>query len=276
MPFHIRAPCPFTPTGYHIDVMKVIDYTEGEFVGRELAMLKVVPTPEGRAEVLRVTEMLRSYGVVGKFVEFFGSGLEHMPVANRATIANMAPEYGATIGFFPVDEQTLTYMELTGRPVELIDTVRQYCMAQRLWRDEARPIAYADVLELDLGTVEPSLAGPKRPQDRVPLSRMKADWHDSLTDTFNTPMPSETVRVDSWDNDGGLEPDRAPAGTLQARGEFATVSMEGESCCSRSWSVCGSSMGVRPSTRLSASSHRLPRGATIPTPPGGSRRRSKR
>ena len=145
--------------------------------------------------VLRVTELLRAHGVVGKFVEFFGSGLEHMPVANRATIANMAPEYGATIGFFPVDEQTLTYLELTGRPAELIDTVRQYCKAQRLWRDEARPIVYADVLELDMGTVEPSLAGPKRPQDRVALSRMKAAWHVTLTDTYNTPMPSKNVRV---------------------------------------------------------------------------------
>jgi len=151
--------------------------------------------------VLRVTELLRKHGVVGKFVEFFGSGLEHMPVANRATIANMAPEYGATIGFFPVDEQTLTYMKLTGRSAELIDTVRQYCKAQRLWRDDARPIVYADVLELDLGTVEPSLAGPKRPQDRVALSRMKANWHVTLTDTYDTPMPSENVRAAGSDND---------------------------------------------------------------------------
>src|SRR4030095_11008530 len=113
--------------------------------------------------VLRVTELLRAHGVVGKFVEFHGEGLGRMPVANRATIANMAPEYGATIGFFPVDEQTLRYLELSGRDPKLVAAVEQYCKLQGLWRDPARRAVYSEDLRLDLATTEPSLAGPRRP-----------------------------------------------------------------------------------------------------------------
>ncbi|MEE8406648.1 MAG: aconitate hydratase AcnA [Acidimicrobiia bacterium] len=134
--------------------------------------------------VLRVTEMLREFGVVGKFVEFYGPGLTDMPIANRATIANMAPEYGATVGFFPVDYQTLDYLRLTGRDDKLIDTVETYYKTQGMWREDSRQIIYSDSLELDMTTVEPSLAGPKRPQDRIALSSMKEQWHTDLIDTF--------------------------------------------------------------------------------------------
>ena len=134
--------------------------------------------------VLRVTEMLRAFGVVGKFVEFFGPGLEAMPVANRATIANMAPEYGATCGFFPVDQMTLDYLRGTGRDEELVGTVEHYCITQGLWRDDTRKVDYTDTLELDMGTVEPSLAGPKRPQDRISLSGMQEQWRRDLDTTF--------------------------------------------------------------------------------------------
>ena len=133
--------------------------------------------------VLRITEMLRTHGVVGKFVEFDGPGLGDMPVATRATIANMAPEYGATVGFFPVDDQTTRYLELSGRSPELVETVEQYCREQGMWRD-GRDISYHAHLELDLGTVEPSLAGPRRPQDRIPLFRMKEQWHSDLASVF--------------------------------------------------------------------------------------------
>ena len=139
--------------------------------------------PEGATAtdlVLRVTEMLRKHGVVNKFVEFFGAGLADMPVANRATIANMAPEYGATCGFFPIDEQTLAYMRLSGRDENLIKTVEAYSKAQGFWRDDAREISYATVLELDQSTITPSLAGPSRPQDRVELKAMKSSWHAVL------------------------------------------------------------------------------------------------
>src|SRR3984893_1818730 len=122
--------------------------------------------------VLTVTEMLRKHGVVGKFVEYFGPGLQDLPLADRATIANMAPEYGATCGIFPIDRESLRYLKLTGRSDEQIALVEAYAREQGLFHDDKTPEAeYSELLSLDLGTVEPSLAGPKRPQDRVILSQ---------------------------------------------------------------------------------------------------------
>jgi aconitate hydratase len=146
--------------------------------------------------VLRVTQMLREYGVVGKFVEFFGEGLAQMPLADRATVANMAPEYGATMGFFPVDEQTIKYLRLTGRDDRLIETIEQYCKLQGLWRDDSREVRYTDVLELDLSTVEPSLAGPKRPQDRIALGKMKQRWQADLGEVFGQTGAQRDAAVD--------------------------------------------------------------------------------
>ncbi len=132
--------------------------------------------------VLTVTQMLREKGVVDKFVEFFGPGLGTMTLTDRATIANMAPEYGATLGFFPVDAETLRYMKLTGRPQEVIDRTEAYCRAQGLFRETDTPDPeFTDTLELDLGSVVPSLAGPKRPQDRVALTEMKSAFQKALT-----------------------------------------------------------------------------------------------
>ncbi len=125
--------------------------------------------------VLTVTEMLRKKGVVGKFVEFYGPGLSELPLTDRATIANMAPEYGATCGFFPIDAETLRYLEFTGRDAHRIKLVEAYAKAQGLWRDDATPDpAFTDTLELDIGTVVPCLAGPKRPQDRIALTQAAA------------------------------------------------------------------------------------------------------
>ena len=120
--------------------------------------------------VLRVVEMLRAHGVVGKFVEFHGEGLDHLPLADRATIANMAPEYGATCGFFPVDTETIRYLELSGRPAQTVALVEAYAKAQGLWRDAGVRATYASELSLDLASIRPSLAGPKRPQDRVDIA----------------------------------------------------------------------------------------------------------
>ncbi len=162
--------------------------------------------PEGSTAtdlVLRVTEMLREHGVVGKFVEFHGPGLADMPIANRATIANMAPEYGATVGFFPVDDQTIRYLRLTGRDDKLIDTVEQYYKTQGMWRDDSHEIQYSAELELDMGTVEPSLAGPKRPQDRIALSGMSAQWKSDLTNLFGKNGGSRSSTVISWEDEGG-------------------------------------------------------------------------
>jgi len=131
--------------------------------------------------VLTVTEILRKKGVVDKFVEFFGDGLKGLPLADRATIANMSPEFGSTCAIFPIDEETIRYLELTGRPAEQVALVEAYAKAQGLWRINGAPAAdYTDVVELDLSTVEPSLAGPKRPQDRVPLTKAKNVYQSSV------------------------------------------------------------------------------------------------
>ena len=143
--------------------------------------------------VLTVTETLRRTGVVGKFVEYFGAGLASLPVADRATIGNMSPEYGATCGFFPVDNQTLDYLRLTGRSRERIALVEAYCKENMLWHDPAEEATYSQVVELNLGDVEPSLAGPRRPQDRVPLRQAKQSFLaqlesfgvDYLNDTYD-------------------------------------------------------------------------------------------
>ncbi len=164
---------------------------EAAMLGEPLSMLvpQVVgfgltgELPEGATAtdlVLTVTEILRQTGVVGKFVEYFGHGLAALPLADRATIGNMSPEYGATCGFFPVDEQTLTYLRLTGRSEERIALVEAYCKENMLWHKPDEAPTYSQVVELDLSTVEPSLAGPRRPQDRVPLSHAKTAFLDSL------------------------------------------------------------------------------------------------
>jgi aconitate hydratase len=136
--------------------------------------------------VLTVTQMLRQKGVVGRFVEFYGPGLDNLPLADRATIANMAPEYGATCGFFPIDERTADYLRLTGRDEHQIALVRAYAQAQGLWRgaDTAEPL-FTDTLELDMASIEPSLAGPKRPQDRVLLSELDEQFNAELDGTYH-------------------------------------------------------------------------------------------
>ncbi len=165
---------------------------EAAMLGQPLSMLipEVVGfklhgrLPEGTTAtdlVLVVTEMLRKKGVVGKFVEFYGTGLSSLSLPDRATIANMAPEYGATMGFFPVDAETLSYLRFTGRSAERVRLVEEYTKAQGIFRTDATPDPiYTDKLELDLATVEATLAGPKRPQDRVPLRQSKASFEKSM------------------------------------------------------------------------------------------------
>ena len=139
--------------------------------------------PEGATAtdlVLTITEILRRTGVVGKFVEYFGQGLAGLPLADRATIGNMSPEYGATCGFFPVDDETLRYLRLTGRDERRVALVEAYCKENLLWHDPSEPATYSHVVELDLSTVEPSIAGPRRPQDRIPLSRARAAFLEGL------------------------------------------------------------------------------------------------
>jgi aconitate hydratase len=164
---------------------------EAAMLGQPLSMLvpQVVgfklsgSLPEGATAtdlVLTVTEILRRTGVVGKFVEYYGQGVASLPLADRATLGNMSPEYGATCGFFPVDQETLDYLRLTGRPAERIALVEAYCKENMLWHDPSEHATYSQVVELDLGDVVPSVAGPRRPQDRVPLARAKSAFIDTL------------------------------------------------------------------------------------------------
>ncbi|MDX2203237.1 MAG: aconitate hydratase AcnA [Hyphomicrobiaceae bacterium] len=149
--------------------------------------------------VLTCTQMLRKRGVVEKFVEYFGAGLDHLSVEDRATIANMAPEYGATCGFFPVDADTIKFLAATGRSKDRVALVEAYCKAQGMWRVGDEAPVYTDVLELDLSTVEPSMAGPKRPQDRVALKNVKADFQKVLPDIVKGADPKAQVKVEGAD-----------------------------------------------------------------------------
>jgi len=158
--------------------------------------------------VLTITEMLRKHGVVGKFVEYFGPGLRDLPLADRATIANMSPEYGATCGIFPVDKETLKYLRLSGRSAEQIALVEAYCREQGLFHDEKTPEAeYSELLALDLGTVEPSLAGPKRPQDRVILSHAAESFAKALPSLMKPKAGAKTAAPTNnsarWEQEGG-------------------------------------------------------------------------
>src|SRR5437667_8956258 len=169
--------------------------------------------------VLTITEMLRRRGVVGKFVEFHGDGVSAVPVANRATIGNMSPEFGSTCAIFPIDEETLTYLRLTGRPADRVALVEAYAREQGLWHDPGRHTRYSEELSLDLSTVVPSLAGPKRPQDRVALADAKTAFRDALgsyvqldrlddeiAGTFPASDPFVPDREDGDDAPGTREP----------------------------------------------------------------------
>jgi aconitate hydratase len=187
--------------------------------------------------VLTVTEMLRKKGVVGKFVEFFGPGIATLPLADRATIGNMAPEYGATCGIFPVDSETLRYLEFTGRPTEQVALVEAYCKEQGLFHTPQSPEpAYSDSLSLDLGTVEPSLAGPRRPQDRVALARVRENFLAALPTLVkpSSPIAAPNAQpVGRWESEGGGTAVAAPP----AQPSHVTLTINGEDCQLRHGSV---------------------------------------
>ncbi|WP_369968877.1 aconitate hydratase AcnA [Stenotrophomonas rhizophila] len=182
--------------------------------------------PEGATAtdlVLTVTQQLRKHGVVGKFVEFFGEGLQHLPLADRATIGNMAPEYGATCGIFPIDEESLNYLRLSGRSEDQIALVEAYAKAQGLWHDaQTTHASYSATLELDMGTVKPSLAGPKRPQDRVLLEDVKQNYRDSLVG-LTTNRDKRTEDVSNFVNEGG----GAAVGNEQLAKGYSDVELDG-------------------------------------------------
>ncbi|HEY0717209.1 MAG TPA: aconitate hydratase [Streptosporangiaceae bacterium] len=177
---------------------------EAAMLGQPISMLipKVVgfrltgELPSGATAtdlVLTITELLRKHGVVGKFVEFHGEGVAAVPVANRATIGNMSPEFGSTCAIFPIDDETLAYLRLTGRPREQVALVEAYAREQGLWHDPGRELVFSEELELDLGTVVPSIAGPKRPQDRVALSDARTGFREALSNYVSVPETNDGV-----------------------------------------------------------------------------------
>ncbi len=174
-----------------------------EVVGFELTGAMVEGTT-GTDLVLKVVEMLREKGVVGKFVEFYGDGLDRLPLADRATIANMAPEYGATCGFFPIDGETLRYMRNTGRDEDRLALVEAYAKENGFWRDEHYAPIYTDTLSLDMGTIVPAISGPKRPQDYVKLTDAKAAFLEEMANTFKRPMGKQVqVKGESYGMESG-------------------------------------------------------------------------
>jgi aconitate hydratase len=178
--------------------------------------------------VLTVTQQLRAHGVVGKFVEFYGPGVANVPLADRATIGNMSPEYGSTCAIFPVDDETLAYLRLTGRSAQQVALVEAYAREQGLWHDPAAEPRFSETLEFDLSTVVPSLAGPKRPQDRVPLTDAKAMFRTALQDYAG--QPSEANGASRGTTDGGVDeasnesfPASDPAAAFESKPEDAPV-----------------------------------------------------
>ena len=167
--------------------------------------------------VLTVTQILREHGVVEKFVEFFGEGMAELSIPDRATIANMAPEYGATCGFFPIDRKTIDFLRFSAKTETEVELAEAYAKANHLWWEPGTPAPeFTAVIELDLATVQPSLAGPKRPQDRVELAHMKTQWHKELVDTFGKKVPAEAINLNEWAGEGGngakaaVNPDAKP------------------------------------------------------------------
>ena len=190
---------------------------------------------------LTIVQILRKEGVVGKFVEYFGDGATSLPVADRAVLANMGPEYGATTGFFPIDEKTLDFLRETGRDAETVALVEAYSKAQGLFRSADAPTPnYTKVLTLDLATVEPSLAGPKRPQDRVPLSEMKSSFQKSLRApiaergfALSEEEANKKVNV-VWDGSDCPESPRLPKTGVDEIGQGAVVVASITSCTNTS------------------------------------------
>ena len=197
--------------------------------------------------VLTITEMLRRHGVVGKFVEFYGEGAGAVPLANRATIGNMSPEFGSTAAIFPIDEETMRYLRLTGRADAHIALIEAYAKEQGLWHDPSREPVYSETLELDLGTVVPSIAGPKRPQDRIALTDAKPAFRKAIRDYTDDPAS------DGPDSMGSTRRARSPSPpATPPHPDRATTTTP--SCSPRPTAARGVPRSPPPSTRPTAAS----------------------
>src|SRR3954447_12038021 len=206
---------------------------EAVMLGQPMAMLipdvvgfeltgKLPPGATATDLVLMVTQMLRKKGVVDKFVEFYGAGIGALSLPDRATIANMAPEYGATMGFFPVDDETINYLRFTGRSEDHVQLVERYTKENMLWHDPSAKLRFADTLSLDLSTVEPSLAGPARPQDRVPLKTSRKAWRRAVSAILGDRAGAPAHEIETWADDGGATPPGKCATTTQVTTDHGT------------------------------------------------------
>jgi aconitate hydratase len=212
--------------------------------------------------VLTVTQLLRKKGVVGKFVEFYGPGISALALTDRATIANMAPEYGATMGFFPVDEETLSYLRFTGRPADLVALVEAYTKEQGLFRTDATPEPeFTSTIELDLATIEPSLAGPRRPQDRVPLKNSKKIFRENLKIFLEKECANVDPKlVEKWLNEGGDGGMTAPGG---GSAPAAPASSDSPSSSSPSKRISLGALSRTAPVKIGQGTYDLPHGAVV-------------
>ena len=225
--------------------------------------------PEGATAtdlVLTITEMLRKHGVVGKFVEFYGPGVSVLPLANRATIGNMSPEFGSTIAVFPIDEETTKYLKLTGRTEEQLALVEAYAKEQGLWHDPDAEPRFSEKLELDLATVVPSLAGPKRPQDRVSLSEAKESFRGALGRLHRRQRRAGHQRLRRGRR--GVLPGLRPARpTATARPRRRTTSPRPRPTAAGPATPRWSPSRTARSSRSTTAPSRSPRSRRAPTPP---------
>ena len=226
--------------------------------------------PEGATAtdlVLTITEMLRKHGVVGKFVEFYGPGVSVLPLANRATIGNMSPEFGSTIAVFPIDEETTKYLKLTGRTEEQLALVEAYAKEQGLWHDPDAEPRYSEKLELDLATVVPSLAGPKRPQDRVSLSEAKESFRGALADYVDGSETQDSEGYDEAVEESFPASDAAVAGRQRQTASRRLPSLRPRpTAAGPSNPAMVTARGRHRSSRSTTAPSRSPRSRRAPTP----------
>ncbi len=213
--------------------------------------------------VLTITDMLRKHGVVGKFVEFYGEGVASVPLANRATIGNMSPEFGSTAAIFPIDDVTLDYLRLTGRSDEAVALVEAYAKEQKLWHDASHEPVFSEYMELDLSTVVPSIAGPKRPQDRILLSEAKTQFEQDILNYATASTSDDIVDLESKHSFPASDPGQVPGRRSRPRVRCTSAAVRRPTCRT----PCRSRLPRASSTPSTTAPSRWPPSRRAPTRP---------